>query len=598
MITTASVVGDPYTKTISFEYSLIDDNGKTVWFDSMGNIVPEGTSGAKSTYTDVVQNDNYQCFDDEQYYYTNICRLDLTKQSHRKYYFKSIKCTLGVLESEKWMDFYCYGYQSVNAQCDKPYSIEFKVEYGPQKMSSFDSYIRYVDYKEVSLVPEVTWLENDTLEAGKSIEIEGCIWSYPDYGNMVSINELYLGVVLPNGVSIDEEYMEFEIGGEVNAGKKVNVKSVNVRTNTETGMSMWIIELDPEVYIGYYNERLELIDDGWIDFYMPLKADSDVKNINMYTHEMFFASSKCGYNAAPGYNTIWNDEWDLNQDNVGKGDTDGIGCIDEKYTQLISVMGSYLALSVNDSISLKGAGRVNKNKAMLKDEGDVVTYNVELSSVEKGTLSDYVHYVAIPRNDTPRDSFLLQGNTENSFDMNLVEAVSCSNIFNVLYTVEKGASFNDLKDLKSTYWYREAKLLESYSFEDVTAIKIVLKDTVQVEKGAKFNAQIKLKADGAKNSIKIGDINEWKSRAYYEFTYSGGKVGGYFGTPGCGVESGIEVVMDGPQKKDDNVEKYDDTPATYDEKWYRLRMYIVCNLISMLGIAVASYLYKNNKIKL
>jgi hypothetical protein len=171
--------------------------------------------------------------------------------------------------------------------------------------------------------------------------------------------------------------------------------------------------------------------------------------------------------------------------------------------------------------------------------------------------------------------------------------LSGSDIFQVLYTVEKGLGFDSASQLDDSKWFDEATLLASHNLEDVTMIKIVLKDGRPVSEEFSVKVNIPMLAYNGDGDMKEDDINKWKSRVYYDFTYASGRIAGYFGTTGVEAKIGYtpkstdDDVTDSPKKSSDNVdygEKLDDKPATGDNIDYTKCLLLM--IYSGMGIVV------------
>ena len=256
---------------------------------------------------------------------------------------------------------------------------------------------------------------------------------------------------------------------------------------------------------------------------------------------------------------------------------------------------------MTDSISVTGDGIVSGNKATLKNVGDEVTYSINVKRNLDGTLQKYNHYIPIPKISSEKDVFQVQNDVSERFDFALTEEVKFdgNDIFEALYAVAPGASFNSLENDASITWYTYENLLSSYTLSDVTAVRIKLKNDRTVTTNFNTNIHLKMKSSNEENHILTGAKNVWKSRAYYKFSYNSGTIGTYYLTSGCETEVAFETVNaddkdaedeeveDSPFIDNDDVSGYDETPDTSDnsdyKKWIMYMMlsasaFVICQM--------------------
>jgi hypothetical protein len=307
---------------------------------------------------------------------------------------------------------------------------------------------------------------------------------------------------------------------------------------------------------------------------------------NINTDEMFYFTAKELQAYIWAYNYYKEDPWDLNEN----GDTTDY-LLKSSDSILISVVTDALSINVEDYISITGKGSVSDKVAYIDKKNDMVTYTTKVNNLKAGTLKLYDQYISIPKRNSIKDKYLIQDAGAEGFDLELASAIRFegTDIFEAFYSVEPCMDFIGLKDLDTSKWYREADLLATYTWADVTAVKISLKNNRYVY--SDFNTNINLDMMINKNDVAIleGQMNKWASRVNYVFAYGSNNVGGYVNTLGCKaqVTEGLEDdIKDAGRLLKDiiNAEKFDDTPKTGDMIADDIRKWIICLIILSLAI--------------
>ena len=87
---------DSVTKTFEIKYSLVDEDGNLIYFDSSGNVVSEDTPGATQYWTVSITNSFYG--KTLAYYSSILFTRNNLRSDHKGYYFKTIEYVLGELK--------------------------------------------------------------------------------------------------------------------------------------------------------------------------------------------------------------------------------------------------------------------------------------------------------------------------------------------------------------------------------------------------------------------------------------------------------------------------------------------------------------------
>lgn len=580
-----SYAGD---ENYEIEYSLQDKNGNKVYFDSKGNIVKSGTSGARETWKITIDNPYYQ--DDRGSGVCYLGRPDLPKE-HRKYYFKTVKYRVGSIESKSNHTTEVYGYLNDSCVMGGSYSLGCKVEsIGNPSINTFNAYlyVNLVDYRNTHGYIDIDESDVDIVQAGNSFDMSGKAYATYSTGTTSNLlNDVRIGILLPEGISIQEENIRLTNYD----GEKVELASLTKQAYTN-GRNMWIIKVDPEYYIGYYKEDtdrtsgfLDSIDNSsTIKFNITFTTSSSMTNANLNSDEMFYFTAKDLQAYRWAYNYYKEDPWDLNEN----GDTTDYLMKSSDEVKM-SIVTDALVINVEDNISMEGEGKVTSRVGLIEKIEDVVTYSIKVNNLKSGTLRLYDHYIAIPKKNSVKDSYLVKESGTVGFDMILTKGVEFqgSDIFEAFYTVEEGLGFVDIKDLDSSKWYSSSKLLEQYTWSDITGIKVRLKNNRYVYTDFDTTIKIDMKVKSDDLEIVENCMNKWSSRVNYIFAYSSGKVGGYISTAGCGAQttkSLVENITDSGRLAEDDTlgDPLDDTPNTYDEKWdylYRWKLLLIMSSI-------------------
>ncbi|MBE5935919.1 MAG: hypothetical protein E7262_09045 [Lachnospiraceae bacterium] len=583
-------------KSTVIKYSLQDNKGNLIYFNSVGDIVSKGTSGARDTWSIEKKNDYYGVRDSANY----ISRADLPA-AHKQYFFKKVNYKIGGVDGSYGdVTTWFYGYLRKDVVLDGNYYINQKVvSTGNPSIADLNSRLTVIPVKDKVLEGSMTldtWKTNLVM-TGTSFDVSGYVELFDNQNQTAQqTKDMIFAVAIPKGITIKKEGLKMSLDD----GTIVDVKSVTSRSVGED-LYLWTIKLDPSIYIGYFKDDLEVsksqlnfdpITNGdKIRFNITMDVSNSIGDTNLHTKDMFYFTSLNGeFDGILNYYSD-SDPWDINEN----GDTDEMHIKARAgYDQLISIIDDGMAVGVNDSIT-SDKGNVTDNGVSIKSSKDNITYSVRVRNLKRGVLQKHEQYIAIPKKNSVIDGYLINESDKPAFDFKLVDRVTFSgnDIFEAYYTVEEGLDFIGLRDLDKSKWYTSNDLLKTYSYADVTGVKIVLKNNQAVSVDFDVSIAVKMQATSEKNEINKDDFNSWKSRCYYTYEYSEGKVGGYINTAGCQATIEYEVdedVEDAGRKEDDsiagtNMDEYDETPATKDILNSSLRKWL-CLLFTSFALIV------------
>ena len=605
LVTTLNLLSEVDSKKHTIYYKLKDDDGEAIYFDTAGNPTKTKTSTTTEMWSVDVDNYNYGCD-----LYENIKitfnRSNLPKL-HQQYYFKEIEYTFATIyanakqwdqggnESTNSAGNY-YGYVSKNAVIGEEYDTVFSISTndGPTNNETEIVTTYITDKENTSAFLDIYEIDDDVM-AGESIHVTGEFGGITYcYGNTNLIKNINMGLLLPIGVNInDDSIMLYNELGRVKHDR-VYIK------DTVDGYNMWVIEINLDRHIGYYSEKLAKVGDTGriIEFEMDLDTEVTMQDTNIYIKDTFMTACAKNNTYSTGWNYTIGDKLDINNNGIYDEELVGIGIHDDR---VITIKGNPVMIRAVDNTTITGDGSVVDNKVTLKSALDKIVYSTTIERVEVGTLNEFAQYIMIPKKSSLQDKFLVTNEADERFDFILSDVVtlSGSNIFEVLYTVEESLDFNAAIDMDENKWLDENTFLKQYDISDVTMVKIVLKDGKSVTEDFAVTVNVPMIVSGAENRIEENKVNKWISRAYYDFTYGGGRVAGYFSTNGAEAEIGYvpteDDVTDSPKKSSDNTvggEELDDTPDTSDRM--QLEYWIYMMIISTIGLVVSKkYLYNN-----
>lgn len=259
-VTTINMFADTLQEYIDIEYTLVDDNGNNVYFDTNGNITEASTDGASSFWKYSIKNPNYNKSKIDNLY-IKLTRSVLN-ESHRKYYFKSIKYNLKTIKAGAKLYFNSaelsssgagnfYGYVSENIKsCNSKITIhsleKTEIKDLERNVKTSSDQTNYSSYGIYSIS-----VNKKSIEAGDNFVVNGSVFviAYP-YGNCNWISEISIGVILPEDMNINEQ----SITAKNNGGIQLNEYTISSKLIDNN--KLWVIKFPKEFYIGHYNENL------------------------------------------------------------------------------------------------------------------------------------------------------------------------------------------------------------------------------------------------------------------------------------------------------------------------------------------------------
>lgn len=543
LVTTMRLLPDSITKTFEIKYSLVDEDGNLIYFDSSGNVVSEDTPGATQYWTVSITNSFYG--KTLAYHSSILFTRNNLRSDHKGYYFKKVEYVLGELKggSSLWHPSARFSYSSSTGTiwgyarfsgAGKTVTSNIKV----YEADSNDIYTLKFD-RNVSTNSTQTdenafgmisgSVSNISIDAGNTFSISGNITtlSYPYTANNILNtvdNNLILGFRLPEGVTINSSGTKIT---NYNGSKEINIKNITSEPLGD-GSNLWIVEIEGGHLIGYCSETLGSIPTGsYIKYNIEFNTSLATAGSTLYLKDMIFVSAKGINNKADGtYKDMKTlDKYDLNQN--GKT-SDYVGCFSSANNTLsIQIVGKNATLDIIDNVSINNVllEQLDNN---LENYNDTISYELEINCTSGGQAEDFVYYIPVVKKTSIVDNELIF-NAEYSLKLNNVVTVINSiaeNGVKILYSFDTNITYSNTD---SATWYET--IPADKTVEDVTMVKIVSQSGT-IENGSVSIVRLSMSYEGEKldYASDAGMFNSWTSRGQYKYLIGDRGVAGHYST--------------------------------------------------------------------
>lgn len=543
-VTTINTFADTIQDYIDITYTLVDENGQRVYLDASGNRVSEGSSDAVGEWVYSIKN---SCKNSTaKANLKNTITRNQLPESHRQYYFKSINYTL----------------ESINEQTRL---------YAPSSvftLSAAGNFLGYVDgdagSKAISkmvvtsantTIPDLertvtTTLQNTStptyiidnaeisktkIQAGESFNISGKVATptYP-YGNSTWLKRITLAVKLPKDITINEQAIILK-----NAKGQLIVGSTVTTQDLGDGNILWRIKLPEDIYIGRASESLGTLPSGdTITFNLQLDTSYTMNALTIFVKDVITVGGYKQVNNASG-SYSWASKPDIYDINENGSTTDNIGGLKTSNTSACQIISQTATLDIQDSITVESNGNVSEESstANMFSMNDIINYNLDIGCFSGGRAEGFVYYIPIPKKTAVTDNFLIENSQNGKFELELSEepTYTGNNIFDLSYVMEEGITYASAANVEKWYTAEEINNESSLKFEDVTMIKLTVRESV-IRNGDKSRITLKLKYVGDTFNEEAGKENIWHSGGYYKFINSDRESAGNFATEGVSVK--------------------------------------------------------------
>ena len=516
----------------------------------IGNVVPEGTEGARDTWTYRLTNSQYNKTATENLY-TRL-RRSLLISAHRNYYFKTIKYTLNTIEANNLLypssstgkltttgggNF--YGYIDNDSAVGAKYKTTLKLESDDEDIEAITktSTATVTAGIKASYYVDTATFSKENIEAGDSVSLSGDIVAYSYvYGGASWLRRIIIGVILPEGISIPNAQavtIKYVTGGQTISGIQLLPPQ-----DLGNGTYLWKIKLPEDVYVGYWTESLAALSVGSkLNYTINLNTSVAMNSTVLNTKDMVLITGK---NLTNSYASTITDKYDLNE-NGSK--TDYIARISDSKNTTFRINPTLASIDINDRISITSNGNdLPAGDNNIYTSNDTVTYTTTVGCHSGGQIDNFEYYIPIPKKTSIKDNFLIRGESSSSFDFEMQNSavLTGDELFNIYYCFEPGLTYNQAKEYSTWYTKEDIENDANLNFADVTMLKITMINDV-IYNGDEESIAITMKYAGDNYAGETGMINKWSGGGEYNYFNNGRVMSGDMATEGCNIKLNYDV---------------------------------------------------------
>lgn len=551
-VTTVRMPTDRTQKSLNVKYRLVDDNNTLVCKNSNGEYVSDNDICADYKFNTTIENPYYSTDSSVSWNNINIkFYRGLLPIDEQKYYLKeviydidTIKAGTSLYVDEGLGDPYGTGnyYGFINYHDTKDVKVYSKISITGDNVKTLtkEATTSLTDYSSTAYSVSNISINDDTsvsVLAGNSLTLKGQVNSinYP-YGTVPWMNNIVIGLLLPNGISVNEETVNLktEINNNIKPSKVVAQDLYN-------GYKMWKIYVPKDITIGYYNEALYSgLNGDCIKFEMQLNTEYYMNQQSIDLKSSLFTASVQNENGVTSVNDAngsyyWagkTDTYDLN----GDGNTsDRIGGVSQNDTTSFEIIPQKALLDISDSINVNKEDEGDSGHLFSSD--DVVNYNLTLNCTHGGSVEDFNYYIPIPKTTSGMDNYLLT-TLDDIYNLNLQNEVSVvgDDLYDIYYSTKEGLNINNAKN-DDVVWLTKDEVTD---FTKVTMIKLLQKNPT-IESDSFTTISLKLKYGGNDFNESAGKKITFHSAGNYTYLLNGRETSGLFATPGVTLDINYTV---------------------------------------------------------
>lgn len=551
-VTTVRMPTDRTQKSLNVKYRLVDDNNTLVCKNSNGEYVSDNDICADYKFNTTIENPYYSTDSSVSWNNINIkFYRGLLPIDEQKYYLKeviydidTIKAGTSLYVDEGLGDPYGTGnyYGFINYHDTKDVKVYSKISITGDNVKTLtkEATTSLTDYSSTAYSVSNISINDDTsvsVLAGNSLTLKGQVNSinYP-YGTVPWMNNIVIGLLLPNGISVNEETVNLktEINNNIKPSKVVAQDLYN-------GYKMWKIYVPKDITIGYYNEALYSgLNGDCIKFEMQLNTEYYMNQQSIDLKSSLFTASVQNENGVTSVNDAngsyyWagkTDTYDLN----GDGNTsDRIGGVSQNDTTSFEIIPQKALLDISDSINVNKEDEGESGHLFSSD--DVVNYNLTLNCTHGGSVEDFNYYIPIPKTTSGMDNYLLT-TLDDIYNLNLQNEVSVvgDDLYDIYYSTKEGLNINNAKN-DDVVWLAKDEVTD---FTKVTMIKLLQKNPT-IESDSFTTISLKLKYGGNDFNESAGKKITFHSAGNYTYLLNGRETSGLFATPGVTLDINYTV---------------------------------------------------------
>lgn len=511
---------DTSGSNFEIEYSMVDELGNIVFFDENGNPVNSTIPNATTTWKTVVQGSKSGCVLFARHYLA---------ESHRNLYFKTIKYNIKTILAGQAL-FTTQNVKSVtsagnflgytNGCMGSVSNIYHKMTINSIDDPSIASIAKNVQTVTQTNLNSGYYLENVKFDKESIIAGDHCVLSgeikateYP-YGNATWLKEPIIGLVLPNGISVNPS----AVLAKTSNGYQISNITVSSE-EIENGNKLWRIKLPSDCYFGYYTETYSALSPGaGLIFNIQLDTSYTMNNTAFFVTNMYLTGKK-QVNACNG-SYAWTskvDTYDLNENGSTADKISGLKSSDTTNCQIIAQSAT---LDLQSSINLNSSGNIGQETTNISTltKDDTIIYNLDINCNNGGRAEEFIGFIPIPKLNSGRDEYLITSQVENSFDLALQDfaAITGSDKYNIQYSFEPNLTYAKAKEATTWYTKEDIENNSDLNIQDITMIKLTVKDGT-LENGDSTRITVNMKYNGTDYINEVGAKNSWHSAFFYNY---------------------------------------------------------------------------------
>lgn len=551
-VTTVRMPTDRTQKSLNVKYRLVDDNNTLVCKNSNGEYVSDNDICADYKFNTTIENPYYSTDSSVSWNNINIkFYRGLLPSAEQKYYLKEVIYDIDTIKAGTFLyvdeglgDPYGTGnyYGFINYHDTKDVKVYSKISITGDNVKKLtkEATTSLTDYSSTAYSVSNISINDDTsasVLAGNSLTLKGQVNSinYP-YGTVPWMNNIVIGLLLPNGISVNEETVNLKT--EINN----NIKPSKVKAqDLYNGYKMWKIYVPKDITIGYYSETLYSgLNGNCIKFEMQLNTEYYMNQQSIDLKSSLFTASAQNENGVTSVNDAngsyyWaekTDTYDLN----GDGNTsDKIGGVSQNDTTSFEIIPQNALLDISDSINVNKEDEGDSGHLFSSD--DVVNYNLTLNCTHGGSVQDFNYYIPIPKTTSGTDNYLLT-TLDDIYNLNLQNEVSVvgDDLYDIYYSTKEGLNINNAKN-DDVVWLTKDEVTD---FTKVTMIKLLQKNST-IESDSFTTISLKLKYGGTDFNESAGKKITFHSAGNYTYLLNGRETSGLFATPGVTLDINYTV---------------------------------------------------------
>ena len=553
-VTTVNIPTDRTQKNLNIKYRLVDDNNTLVCKNSNGEYISDNDICSDYKFSTTIENPNY--YPNTSVGWNNILikfHRGLLPINEQKYYLKELIYDIDKIKARSYL-YVTYGsrdyssggnyYGFINYHDTKNVNVKSKISITGDNVKTLTTetttFLKNVPSTSYSVSNvSINDISNKSVSviAGNLLSLKGQVNSinYP-YGTVPWMNNIVIGLLLPNGISVNEETVNLKT--EINNNIKPSKVEVQDLYN---GYKIWKIYVPKDIIIGYASETLGVGPNGnYVKFEMQLNTAYYMNQQTIKLNSSVYAASAQNENGVTTVNEVngafgWarqTDTYDLN----GDGNTsDIIGGVSPSDATSFEIIPQKALLDISDSINVNKEDEGDSGHLFSSD--DVVNYNLTLNCTHGGSVEDFNYYIPIPKTTSGTDNYMIT-TLDDIYNLNLQNEVSVvgDDLYDIYYSTKEGLNINNAKN-NDVVWLTKDEVTD---FTKVTMIKLLQKNPT-IESDSFTTISLKLKYGGNDFNESAGKKITLHSAGNYTYLLNGRETSGLFATPGVTLDINYTV---------------------------------------------------------